>query len=58
MVEGQNLDIKAENKKLNEQQLDKVHYLKTGKLIEACVLAVCLLKKERLFLKILAVLIR
>ena len=46
MVEGQNLDIKAENKKLNEQQLDKVHYLKTGKLIEACVLAVCLLKKK------------
>ena len=46
MVEGQNLDIKAENKKLNEQQLDKVHYLKTGKLIEASVLAVCLLKKK------------
>ena len=46
MVEGQNLDIKAENKKLNEKQLDKVHYLKTGKLIEACVLAVCLLKKK------------
>ncbi len=46
MVEGQNLDIKAENKKLNELQLDKVHYLKTGKLIEACVLSVCLLKKK------------
>jgi len=46
MVEGQNLDIKAENKKLNEEELDNVHYLKTGKLIEACVLSICLLKKN------------
>ena len=45
MVEGQNLDIKAEGKKLSEKDLDKLHYLKTGKLIEACVLSVCNLKK-------------
>ena len=46
MVEGQNLDIKSENKNLNEDELDKIHFLKTGKLIEACILSVCLLKKE------------
>ena len=45
MVEGQNLDIQAEGKKLSEKDLDKLHYLKTGKLIEACVLSVCNLKK-------------
>mgnify|MGYP005738036499 FL=1 len=46
MVEGQNLDIKSENKLLNEDELDRIHFLKTGKLIEACILSVCLLKKE------------
>ncbi len=46
MVEGQNLDIKSESKNLNEDELDRIHFLKTGKLIEACVLSVCLLKKE------------
>jgi len=46
MVEGQNLDIKSENKLLNEDELDEIHFLKTGKLIEACILSVCLLKKE------------
>ena len=46
MVEGQNLDIKSESKLLNEDELDKIHFLKTGKLIEACILSVCLLKKE------------
>ena len=42
MVEGQNLDIKSESKNLNEDELDKIHFLKTGKLIEACILSVCL----------------
>ena len=46
MVEGQNLDIKSESKNLNENELDRIHFLKTGKLIEACVLSVCLLEKE------------
>lgn len=46
MVEGQNLDIKSERKNLNEDELDRIHFLKTGKLIEACILSVCLLKKE------------
>ena len=46
MVEGQNLDIKSESKNLNEDELDRIHFLKTGKLIEACILSVCLLKKE------------
>ena len=46
MVEGQNLDVKSESKNLNEDDLDKIHFLKTGKLIEACILSVCLLKKE------------
>ena len=46
MVEGQNLDIKSESKSLNEDELDRIHFLKTGKLIEACILSVCLLKKE------------
>ena len=46
MVEGQNRDILAENKVLTEEELDELHYLKTGKLIEACVLCVCLMKKN------------
>ena len=46
MVEGQNLDIKSGSKNLNEDELDRIHFLKTGKLIEACILSVCLLKKE------------
>ena len=46
MVEGQNRDILTENKKLTEEELDQIHYLKTGKLIEACVLCVCLIKKN------------
>ena len=46
MVEGQNRDILAENKILTEEELDELHYLKTGKLIEACVLCVCLMKKN------------
>ena len=46
MVEGQNLDIKSESKNLNEDELDRIHFLKSGKLIEACILSVCLLKKE------------
>ena len=41
-----NLDIKSESKNLNEDELDRIHFLKTGKLIEACILSVCLLKKE------------
>ena len=46
MVEGQHLDLKAENKNLSEQELNEIHYLKTGKLIEACIVAVCVLKKD------------
>lgn len=46
MVEGQHLDLKAENKNLSEKELNEIHYLKTGKLIEACIVAVCVLKKE------------
>ena len=46
MVEGQNRDILSENKVLTEEELDELHYLKTGKLIEACVLCVCLMKKN------------
>ena len=46
MVEGQNRDILAENRILTEEELDELHYLKTGKLIEACVLCVCLMKKN------------
>ena len=46
MVEGQNREILSENKKLTEEELDQIHYLKTGKLIEACVLCVCLIKKN------------
>ena len=46
MVEGQHLDLKAENKNLSEKELNEIHYLKTGKLIEACIVAVCVLKKD------------
>ena len=46
MVEGQNRDILSENKVLTEEELDEIHYLKTGKLIEACVMCVCLIKKD------------
>ena len=46
MVEGQNRDILSENKVLTEKELDEIHYLKTGKLIEACVMCVCLIKKN------------
>jgi len=46
MVEGQNRDILSENKVLTEEELDEIHYLKTGKLIEACVMCVCLIKKN------------
>ena len=46
MVEGQNRDILSENKVLKEEELDEIHYLKTGKLIEACVMCVCLIKKN------------
>ena len=46
MVEGQNRDILSEKKVLTEEELDEIHYLKTGKLIEACVMCVCLIKKN------------
>ena len=46
MVEGQNRDLQSENKKINLKELDQIHYLKTGKLIEACVESICLLKKD------------
>ena len=46
MVEGQNRDILSENKVLTEEELDEIHYLKTGKLIEACVMCVCLIKQD------------
>ena len=46
MVEGQNRDILSENKVLTEEELDEIHYLKTGKLIEACVMCVCHIKKN------------
>jgi farnesyl diphosphate synthase len=45
MVEGQSRDLSAEGKKIKIQDLDKIHYLKTGKLIEACVESICILKK-------------
>ena len=34
MVYGQHLDINAETKKINEQSIEDIHILKTGKLIE------------------------
>tara|TARA_B100000963_G_C22600511_1_gene660010 strand:- start:1046 stop:1963 length:918 start_codon:yes stop_codon:yes gene_type:complete len=44
MVEGQSRDLAAEGKKVKIEDLDEIHYLKTGKLIEACVESICILK--------------
>jgi len=44
MVEGQSRDLAAEGKKIKIKDLDEIHYLKTGKLIEACVESICVLK--------------
>jgi farnesyl diphosphate synthase len=44
MVEGQSRDLAAEGKKIKIKDLDEIHYLKTGKLIEACVESICALK--------------
>jgi farnesyl diphosphate synthase len=44
MVEGQSRDLAAEGKKIKIEDLDEIHYLKTGKLIEACVESICTLK--------------
>ena len=44
MVEGQSRDLTAEGKKINIKDLDEILYLKTGKLIEACVESICILK--------------
>ena len=38
MVYGQHLDINAETKKINEQSIENIHTLKTGKLIECSVM--------------------
>ena len=46
MVEGQSRDIGAEGKNIKIDALDEIHYLKTGKLIEACVESICILKKD------------
>tara|TARA_B100000035_G_scaffold312851_1_gene325212 strand:- start:944 stop:1861 length:918 start_codon:yes stop_codon:yes gene_type:complete len=46
MVEGQSRDLDAEGKKIKIKDLDEIHYLKTGRLIEACVESICLLKKN------------
>lgn len=46
MVGGQSLDIEAENKKLNLEQLRKIHHLKTGKLITSCVMMPALIAKN------------
>ena len=46
MVLGQELDISADQIHADEEFIKKMHYLKTGKLIEACVLCVCLIKKN------------
>ena len=43
MVEGQSRDLAAEGKKVKIEDLDKIHHLKTGKLIEACVESICVL---------------
>ena len=45
MVEGQSRDLAAEGKKIRIEDLDKIHHLKTGKLIEACVESICVLKE-------------
>ncbi len=44
MVEGQSRDLVSEGKKIEIEELDEIHYLKTGKLIEACVESICILK--------------
>ena len=46
MVEGQSRDLEAEGKKITLRELDEIHYLKTGKLIEACVESICTLKDD------------
>ncbi len=46
MVEGQSRDLAAEGKKIKIEDLDEIHYLKTGKLIEACVESICTLKDD------------
>ena len=46
MVEGQSRDIDAEGKNIKIDALDEIHYLKTGKLIEAIVESICILKKD------------
>ena len=46
MVEGQNRDLDAENRKIKIDELDEIHHLKTGKLIEACVESICILKEN------------
>ncbi|WP_277673431.1 polyprenyl synthetase family protein [Piscibacillus halophilus] len=37
MIAGQHLDLKAENKHLNEHELNEIHQLKTGALIRAAI---------------------
>ena len=46
MVEGQSRDLDAEGKKIKLEELDEIHNLKTGKLIQACVESICILKKD------------
>jgi farnesyl diphosphate synthase len=46
MVEGQSRDLDAEGKKITLRELDEIHHLKTGKLIEACVESICTLKDD------------
>ncbi len=46
MVEGQSRDLEAEGKEITVEELDEIHYLKTGKLIEACVESICVLKDD------------
>ena len=46
MVEGQSRDLDAENRKIKLDELDEIHHLKTGKLIEACVESICILKEN------------
>ena len=46
MVEGQSRDLEAEGKIISLEELDEIHHLKTGKLIEACVESICILKED------------
>ena len=46
MVEGQSRDLAAEGRKIEIEDLDEIHHLKTGRLIEACVESICILKKD------------